>query len=178
MLLTQEQFYKLYPAALKYGTINNGLYEQLTKAMDKYQINNKLRESYFLGQLAHECVGFKYIYELGTKAYFKRYDGRKDLGNTQVGDGYRYRGRGFIQLTGRYNYRKYGKKLGIDLENNPDLALGLDIACLIAAQYWDDIKGNELSDLGEFKTITKRINGGYNGLTDRINRANKVASLI
>lgn len=82
-------------------------------------------------------------------------------------DGWKYRGRGIIQLTGRYNYRKYGLILNLDLENNPDLALELNNACLIAGAYWQTIRGNELSRENKFKEITRRINGGYNGLEYR-----------
>lgn len=174
MLLSKQDFYKLFPRA----TRHKDLYEELSQHMSKYLINTRIRQAYFLGQLAHECMGFRYIRELGNKAYFRRYEWRKSLGNTQAGDGYKYRGRGFIQLTGRYNYTKYGKKLGIDLVNNPGLAETVPVACLIACQYWDDIGANALSDKGSFRLITKRINGGYNGLKDRKYWTNRIARLI
>lgn len=174
MLLTEEQFYTLYPHAKKHGDV----YNNLATAMHKYDISGRYREAYFLGQLAHECVGFRYLYELGNKAYFSRYDGRKDLGNTIPGDGYKYRGRGFIQLTGRANYRSYGAQLGLDLEGNPDLASTIPVAVQVACLYWKNKGLNELADKGNFKLITRRINGGYNGLKDRVNQANKVYNLI
>ena len=91
----------------------------------------------FLAQVAHESGNFRYIREIwGPTPDQKGYEGRRDLGNTQPGDGKRYMGRGYIQITGRANYRRYGKKLGIDLENNPELAEQPDIAARIAVEYW------------------------------------------
>jgi putative chitinase len=170
MMLKLEQFKKLFPNAKKQEEV----YKGLTAAMFLYDIIGKERESYFLAQLAHESCGFLYHYELGNKSYFKRYDGRKDLGNTVVGDGYRYRGRGFIQLTGRANYREFGKKLGLDLENNPDIAADPQVAAKVAAQYWKDRKCNELADKQDFRGVTKKINGGYNGYADRVSWLNKI----
>src|SRR5438034_4989813 len=86
-----------------------------------------------------EVPSFLPINEYGGNAYFtKMYEGRKDLGNTQPGDGARYHGRGYIQLTGRANYRAYGQKLGLPLEQNPDLALQPDVAARILAGYIKD----------------------------------------
>ena len=91
----------------------------------------------FLAQVAHESGNFRYIREIwGPTPAQRGYEGRRDLGNTQPGDGKRYMGRGYIQITGRANYRRYGKKLGIDLENNPELAEQPDIAARVAVEYW------------------------------------------
>lgn len=136
------------------------------------------RARHFLAQMAHESVGFKYLHELGGRKYFQRYEGRTDLGNVKPGDGYKYRGRGIIQLTGRTNYAVYGKKLGLDLINDPDLASRADIALKIALQYWNDKKLNNFADANDIKTITKRINGGYNGLQDRINWYTKIGKIL
>ncbi len=174
MKLTYQEFVQLFPLANK----PKATYEGLSKAMEAYMINTPLREAMFLGQVAHESGGFKWIRELGGIAYFKRYEGRKDLGNTQAGDGYKYRGRGYIQLTGRFNYTKYGNQLHIDLVNNPELAVQPEIAATIAAEYWTINGLNSLADQNMIKTITKRINGGYNGLQDRINNTNKILAMI
>ncbi len=175
MRLTYEEFINLFP--LTYSSI--AAYAGLSTAMPIYKIDdNACREAYFLGQLAHETGGFKYIHELGSSQYFQRYDGRLDLGNTKPGDGYRYRGRGYIQLTGRYNYDKFGKLLNIDLLDNPDWATKPSIAALIAADYWYINKLNDLADKQDIVTITKRINGGKNGLQDRINWTNMILHVI
>ncbi len=91
----------------------------------------------------------------------------RDLGNTQPGDGYRYRGRGFLQITGRGAYREASKRTGVDFENNPDLAGQPLGALMTAADFWSSRKLNDIADEGNIERITKRINGGHNGLADR-----------
>ena len=131
-------------------------------------ITTPARIAAFVAQLAHESVGYQYLEEIwGPTPAQIRYQGRTDLGNTQPGDGYRYRGRGWIQLTGRFNYRKFGKRLGLDLEGNPDLAARPDVAAQLAVAYWSDRNLNALADVGDFVGITQKINGGTNGLADR-----------
>lgn len=97
----------------------------------------------------------------------KRYEGRRDLGNVHPGDGSRFRGRGPIQITGRANYQKYGDLLGIDLVNSPMLAASKEVAFRIAGSFWKTHGLNDLADSEKFVDITKRINGGLNGLEDR-----------
>jgi glycosyl hydrolase family 19 (putative chitinase) len=110
--------------------------------------------------------------ELGDRGYFMRYEGRRDLGNTQPGDGPRYHGRGPIQLTGRANYRSAGRDLGLDLERNPEKAADPDVAFRIAGWYWTTRNLNKFADLGDagVDDVTRLINGGYNGLDDRRKR--------
>ncbi|MDB5101866.1 MAG: Membrane-bound lytic murein transglycosylase precursor [Cyanobacteria bacterium RYN_339] len=93
------------------------------------------------------------------------YEGRKDLGNTQPGDGPRFKGRGFIQLTGRANYRYYGKKIGVDIENNPELALRPDVAAKIAAVYWNDRGIPRLAQAGDWVAVNKKVAGDNTGLS-------------
>lgn len=100
------------------------------------------------------------------QAYFARYDGRSDLGNTQPGDGMRYRGRGFIQITGRANYRKCGTALGVDLEGNPELALNPKVSAGILAQYFLDHHIDELAQAGNWKAVRRAVNGGYTNLEE------------
>jgi len=95
-------------------------------------------------------------------------DDAHDLGNTEPGDGWRYRGRGLIQITGRSEYARVGELVGINLLENPDLAMDPVSAVKIAAHLFVDKGCCELADRGKFKAITKRINGGYNGLDDRV----------
>lgn len=136
----------------------------IQQAMQEFQITSYLREAAFLAQLAHESGELRYMEELASGA---AYEGRKDLGNTQPGDGKRYKGRGPIQLTGRANYKKYGDLLGLDLVNDPTIAATPEVGFRIAGQFWSLNGLNQLADQQDFKQITKRINGGYNGLEDR-----------
>lgn len=130
---------------------------------------NADRMSCFLGQWCHETAGFLKMQEDGGDAYFTRkYEGRKDLGNTQPGDGARFHGRGPSMLTGRGNYRKYGTEIGLDLVTNPELAAIPSTGILIAMAFWKDRGLNAFADQRDNLTITKRINGGTNGLAQRV----------
>jgi putative chitinase len=142
----------------------------INQAMQEAGITTPARQAAFLAQIAHETGGFRWFRELGDDAYFRRYEGRTDLGNTQPGDGPRYRGRGFIQITGRANYTKAGQALGLDLVNHPQLAETPEVGARIAAWFWHSHGLNALADRADdaaFQTITRRINGGLNGLDDR-----------
>ena len=157
-------------------TIVENMAKYLPEVLDKFEINNDNRVSEFLGQLAHESDHFKTLQEYASG---NAYEGRSDLGNVRKGDGHRFKGRGPIQITGRANYERYGEKLGIDLVNNPDLALDPRISLLIAGQYWDDKGLNAWADAKNTKQITRKINGGYNGLQSRlvfVERARKVVN--
>ena len=138
--------------------------EPLNAAMREFHINTPVRQAAFLAQIAHESGELRYVKEIASGA---AYEGRKDLGNTQPGDGMRYKGRGLIQITGRNNYAECGKALGVDLITNPELLETNDLACRSAAWFWASRGLNDLADKGDFKRITKRINGGYNGLKER-----------
>ncbi|KQM18373.1 glycoside hydrolase family 19 protein [Novosphingobium sp. Leaf2] len=146
-----------------------GLAYTAVKHFAEYGImDNALRLAHFLAQVSHESGGFRYMEEIwGPTAAQKGYEGRADLGNTQPGDGLRYKGRGPLQLTGRANYRDYGKRLGLDLEGNPALAATPAVGLLIALEYWRSRNLNALADKDDVVGITKRINGGTNGLNDR-----------
>lgn len=104
---------------------------------------------------------FKPIPEYASGA---AYEGRADLGNVQPGDGVRYKGRGFIQLTGRSNYRNYGILLGVDLENNPDMALDPTISARVLATYFKQRKINVAAGRQDWVTARRTVNGGDNGL--------------
>ena len=148
----------------------------IQQAMQEFEITSYLRETAFLAQLAHESAELRYMEEIASGA---AYEGRKDLGNTQPGDGTRYKGRGPIQLTGRANYQKYGDLLSLDLINNPTVAATKEVGFRIAGLFWQSHGLNELADQQQFETITRRINGGLNGQADRVmyyERAKKVLS--
>lgn len=107
------------------------------------------------------------IREMGTDAYLTRmYEGASRLGNTAPGDGVRYCGRGFIQITGRSNYTYYSHRLNVDLENNPDLALDARIAARILAQYFSDRHIPLAALAGDWKKVRRLVNGGTNGLEE------------
>ena len=137
--------------------------------LTKYEIITPLRLSHFFAQIAHESGNFKYLTELGNKSYFDKYENRLDLGNTQKGDGYKFRGRGYIQITGRSNYTELSKDTKIDFISNPDILSQEVNAILSALWFWNKKKLNQFADLDDIKTITKKINGGYNGLKERQN---------
>lgn len=171
-----------YGRAINKATIRQSgpYYEVLIsgqETLEKHGINTPERLRHFLAQMGHESASFTASEERPSKHSgnnFQNYDpgtrvGRI-LGNTQPGDGARFKGRGLIQLTGRDNYRRYGKMIGVDLENNPELAAEPEVALAIAAAYWESKGLNELADSGNIKQITKRINGGYNGYKDRVRR--------
>jgi predicted chitinase len=111
-----------------------------------------------------EVGSFAPINEFGGTAYFtKMYEGRKDLGNIHPGDGARYHGRGFIQLTGRANYAKYGQLLGVPLENDPDLALTASVAAAVLALYFKDRGLAAVARAGDWEGVRRGVNGGLNG---------------
>ena len=144
----------------------------LNQTMQAYTISNRLRAAAFLGQLAHEPGEFRFMEELwGPTTQQKRYEPPSDLatrlGNTQPGDGKRYKGRGPIQITGRANYITCGEALALDLINQPELLEKPQHACMSAAWFWASRGLNTLADAGQFDKITQRINGGQNGAADR-----------
>jgi len=146
----------------------DGLIACADSILAQYEINTPLRLAHFWAQAAHESGGFKYTHEIwGPTPVQKRYEGRKDLGNNQVGDGFKFRGRGIFQLTGRANYKTFGDKIGVNLVENPDAASSPENALKIACEYWKSRGLNKLADANNIEAITKRINGGQNGLADR-----------
>lgn len=132
--------------------------------LDGYAINTRLRIAHFMGQVTHECAGFRTTEAFASGA---AYEGRQDLGNTQAGDGKRYKGRGLIQLTGRANYRDIGQILGLPLEDNPAMAAEPVTALKIACEYWKKRNINSAADRDDLISATRLVNGGLNGLEDR-----------
>lgn len=127
----------------------------------------------FMSQMAVESQHFQKMIERGTKEYFDRYEPdtsperANTLGNTVVGDGFRYRGRGYVQLTGKYNYNLASEALNIDLINNPELAANPHNAAKIALWYWNSKVKRLTDDFDDVKKVTYLINGGYHALKDR-----------
>lgn len=141
----------------------------LNTAMGRYQIVGLQRVAAFIAQIGHESGHLRYVRELwGPTPVQARYEGREDLGNTQQGDGFKFRGRGLIQITGRANYAECGEALGLDLISQPELLEQPEWAAKSAAWFWSTRGLNTLADAGDFERITRRINGGLNGLADRL----------
>ena len=163
-MITREMIKAIAPSSK--DEIINPLVTYLNKYLssDKYQVNTYLRICHFLAQAAHESAGFKTLEEYADGS---AYEGRKDLGNNYRGDGRKYKGRGIFQLTGRGNYRTIGKLIGVDLENNPEMAATPEISVLTALEYWKSRNLNAYADKDDVLTITHRINGGENGLAER-----------
>lgn len=161
-MITIDQLTSILPFARAKAPL---FIEPLNSAMLKYEINTRARQASFLAQLGHESGQFRYVRELASGA---AYEGRKDLGNTQPGDGARYRGRGLIQITGRSNYAACGLALGLDLIAHPELLEEPYNACHSAAWFWKTHGLNELADTDDQLKITRRINGGLNGIADRL----------
>ena len=132
--------------------------------LERYEINTMLRIAHFMGQIVHESAGMRTTQEFASGA---AYEGRRDLGNTRPGDGKRYKGRGLLQLTGRENYRVYGEAIGEDLEGNPEAAAEPVMSLVIACEYWKRRKINPDCDRDDLIAVTKKVNGGTNGLADR-----------
>ena len=169
-------------------------YEPLTTTFVKYGISTTRRQAAFLGQCIVESGGFQKLEEdldysasalmrvwpsrfpdhdtadkyahNPEKIANKVYAGR--MGNTEEGDGFKFRGRGVIQLTGKDAYLFCGSSLGIDTITNPDILLTPKYACLSAGWFWNKKGLNPIADAGDIKEITKRINGGMTGYDERV----------
>lgn len=161
MNITIEQLQQIAPVSDKAA-------ELFLPYILKYQgeVNTPLRFAAFLANVLHESGLFKYVHELASG---EAYEGRADLGNTQPGDGKRYKGRGLIQLTGRANYTSISKDwYGDDtLVKNPDLLATPENAVRGAYWFWNNKNLNKWADAGNFKEVVHRVNGGYNGIAER-----------
>jgi putative chitinase len=136
----------------------------LGEAFHRYGINTERRAAMAIAQWAHESDRFKTSQEYASGS---AYEGRRDLGNTQRGDGVRFKGRGRIMVTGRNNYAAMAKALGRDVLANPELLAQSPHSELASGQWWKDHDCNGFCDRDDFVGLTRRINGGLNGLADR-----------
>ena len=161
MEITAKQLTDIMPLAAKKAATYVHIINKLSPT---FYITTPQRMAHFLAQIAHESGELRYTKELASG---RQYEGRKDLGNTQRGDGVRYKGRGLIQITGRANYKKYADFCGFDVVVNPEL-LELPLGATKSAMwYWQTHGLNQQADKDDLQTITKKINGGLNGLADR-----------
>ena len=166
MSITAQQLLQILPNA---GQVAGVFTPLLNTAMVRYQIVGPKRIAAFIAQIGHESGQLRYVKEIWgpTKAQV-RYEGRADLGNSQPGDGSKFRGRGLIQITGRANYMACGEGLGLDLIKQPELLEKPQHACMSAAWFCATNGLNTLADVGDITKISRRINGGSNGLQDRL----------
>ncbi|QIK55024.1 glycoside hydrolase family 19 protein [Dysgonomonas sp. HDW5B] len=183
MMITNNQLKQIYPFSTESNRQKYLPY--LNEFMSLYNIHTKDRIAAFLAQIGHESGQLFYNEEIASG---KAYEGRRDLGNTEKGDGVRFKGRGLIQITGRANYQKLtnemrGLPMGIDFVEEPDLLKKPEYATKSACWWWHNRGLNELADENtevNFKRITRIINGGYNGYEDRYKiwqRAKQILSI-
>lgn len=153
------------------GNVNTALAEAGATTAKRIQM--------FAAQIGHESIGLTQMREIGSSSYCRRYEGRSNLGNTQPGDGCRFKGRGPIQLTGRYNYRVCGQAIGLDLVSNPDsVAQDPAVGFKTTVWFWNKNNLNSYADAGDITGATKKINGGTNGAADRVSRYRNAQSCI
>lgn len=152
----------------------------VTSGMAAGKIVTRLCVAAFLAQVGHESGSLVYTKEIGGPAYFARYEGREDLGNTQQGDGAKFCGRGLIQVTGRDNYRKCSLALFGDerLLSTPELLEQPEWAVRSAVWYWAKHNLSALAEADRFTDLTRAINGGTNGLADRKERYKLALSVL
>lgn len=180
MTLTNEHLKKIYPNSTESNRLKYLNY--IIHYATIYDINTVERMAAFLAQIGHESGQLLYVEELASG---EAYEGRKSLGNTEKGDGKKYKGRGLIQVTGRANYMAFDKwvtdvPMGTDFVEQPELLKEPQYAVLSAFWYWDKHNLNKYADLNEenFKKITKIINGGLNGYADRFNIWKRVLNVL
>lgn len=155
--------------------------DPIFQTMTAYDIDTPLRRAAFLSQIGHESGRLLYMREIwgpSTCPWQLKYDNNKSLGNVFTGDGYRFRGGGLLQLTGRDNYRRCGHDLGLSLVENPDLITRPIYAAMTAGWFWDEHNLNAPADADDMREITRRINGGYNGIKERLLLYNRALEVV
>ncbi len=201
MTITQEQFKAIF------GVVKDAeeIVKQLNAILPTHGINTKARIAAFLAQAGHESGHFKArvenlnysakallsvfpkYFDAERAAEYQRkpekiasrvYANRMGNGDEASKDGWKYRGRGYIQLTGKDNYTRCGKDLGVDLLATPEYLETIEGAIKSACWYWTTNKLNQYADSGDIKALTKRINGGYNGLEDRVSLYKKATAAL
>lgn len=151
------------------GTRVDAFYPAILAAASEYGITTPRRIAAFLAQIAHESGELRYVHELADgKAYDPPSDKARILGNTEPGDGPLFKGRGLIQITGRANYQRLSAVWGMPLVLHPEILEEPENAARSAAWFWQTHECNQLADADRFGSITRAINGGYNGLDQRL----------
>lgn len=192
--ISANQLTRIFPTALDSDIAK--FKQPLSIAMEHYNINTLDRAAAFIAQIGHESGAFRYVRELATG---QKYEGRKDLGNDQPGDGVKFKGRGLIQITGRDNYVALDSFFGLNgrLIENPSMLEAPVYAVSSACWYWNTRKLNDIADQGpewrhtslnektnevkhydKFQWITIKINGGLNGYAERLLYYNRAKILL
>lgn len=165
MKITEQQIRRIMPRAM--GERVKEFVASFNEYCEVFGINTPIRAAHYIAQVAHETGELKWLEEIASG---KQYEGRKDLGNTQPGDGVKYKGRGYLQCTGRANYQSYqnsGYCVG-NLMDHPEW-LAKQPGCQKASMwFWKKNNLNRYADSDDARGLSKRINGGYNGLSQRL----------
>lgn len=161
--ISKEQLQSIYREA-KPSLIDLYL-EPINQTLQRFDLNTPERQRMFLAQIGHESGQLRYTEELSSG---KAYEKRVDLGNTEIGDGVKYKGRGLIQITGKSNYALCSLALDLPLLENPELLKQLPYCVVSAGWFWNNDNLNSYCDKGDFYGLTRRINGGLNGIEDRV----------
>lgn len=172
MILTVTDLLRVMPNAGRRAAI---FLNPINAACAEFDINSKARLAAYLAQIAHESMSLFYTAEIASGA---RYEGRLDLGNTQKGDGMKFKGRGLIQITGRANYVALMMDLDIDCVEHPEILEQPELAARSSGWFWKAHGLNKLADAGDQRAVTKRVNGGYNGLAERLDFFNSATKVI
>jgi putative chitinase len=194
------------PEKLKQLHIDEKWLQPLNETFARFDISTPIRQASFIGQASHESGNFKKIQEglsysaerlmviwpkrfptleiaqkyarnekgLANNVYANRMGNRDEAS----GDGFRFKGRGLFQLTGHSNYYHAGQALGVDFVMEPDLVATPMYAALTAGWFWNTQKLNQFADVRDYKTMTKKINGGFIGLDDRIKHINHAMQVL
>lgn len=175
MEITKEQLIKMMPFATKANI--NKYYNPLVETMENFQIDTPIRIAHFIAQLAHESGSLRYVRELASGEAYDTGKLAESLGNTpeKDGDGQKYKGRGLIQLTGRNNYKAFDEFLDgeYDLLEHPERVETPLLACMSAGWFWHTRDLNTWADKDDVVKVTKIINGGRNGLQERMDNLNR-----
>lgn len=179
------------PATLKaaVGCSDDAAYQwaaMISLVLDEYAINTRNKVAMFLAQVGHESGSFRFVAEIwGPTAAQKRYEGRKDLGNIYPGDGFKFRGHGPIQITGRANHAEMRDRLRTrlgpyvpDFEENPEALMQPMWGAYAAGEFWSARNLNPLAEREDIEAVTRKINGGLNGLEDRTRRYYKAKEAL
>ena len=178
-ILTIQQLRRLYPRA-------NGSVLIILSHKDTFTsfgIDTDLRYKHFMAQMAHESWGFSKLREVTTSKRAKRKYGIGTrighiLGNVVPGDGWKYRGRGLPQLTGRWNYWRQSKLLKVNILKNPELLENPLLGVKVGFTFWNSKNLTKHADADNIKLLTKKLNGGYNGLQDRIREYKRISKML